>query len=387
MDASHRAAAETISTIASRDDALACDACDPLAPLRDRFVVPDDRLYFDGHSLGVLPRGVASRVRQMVDDEWGRSLIDGWNAHGWLDLSGTVGDKLAPLLGAAPARVVVVDTLSINLFKLLVAALDLDRRPGRRRVALVEREAFPTDRYLAASLADGPLARAGGDAAVAIDWLETADLEDPTRLFVGERAAASVLLVNHVDYRTGALRDLAGLTHQAHAAGARVLVDLAHSAGALPLALDAWNVDLAVGCTYKYLNGGPGAPGFLYASEALADRLRTPLPGWLGHRAPFAFADAYEPAPGVDRFRCGTPPILSLSALDAALDAWDGVDLDAVRAKAVALVDLFLRRVLDGADDASRRLGDARGRGGARDPQPRGSPGSLRQPPGDPLGQ
>ena len=308
--------------------AAALDAADPLAPVRDRFVL-DDTVYLDGNSLGALSTGVLPRLADVVNREWGAMRIRSWEESGWWTAPERIGDRIAPLLGAAPGQVVVGDSTSVNVFKALVAAVRM--APDSRTEILVDATAFPTDGYIAASAArmTGRTVRsvpAGGIAAAA-----------------GERTAAA--LVNHVDYRTGRLHDLPGTTAALHAAGARAVWDLCHSAGALPLALDADGVDLAVGCTYKYLNGGPGAPAYLYVRRDLQPRFDSPLPGWNSHADPFGMTGDYVAAEGAPRGRVGTPEILSLLALDAALDVWDGVTLTDVRAKSLALTDFFLECV------------------------------------------
>ncbi|AEW95690.1 MULTISPECIES: kynureninase [Streptomycetaceae] len=319
----------TPATAAALDDrAAALDAADPLAALRERFVL-DDTVYLDGNSLGALPKNVAGRLAEVVEDEWGRLRIRSWDESGWWTAPERVGERIAPLVGAAPGQIVVGDSTSVNVFKAVVAATRL-AGPGRDEV-LVDAATFPTDGYVAASAArlTGHTVRpvAAGEMAAA----------------AGARTAA--LLVNHVDYRTGELADLPGITAAAHAAGAVAVWDLCHSAGALPVGLDEHGVDLAVGCTYKYLNGGPGAPAFLYLARRIQDRFDSPLPGWNSHTDPFAMRPGYEAAPGAVRGRVGTPEILSLLALEAALEVWEGVDVAQVRAKSLALTDFFLECV------------------------------------------
>lgn len=328
----------------TRDDLAQLDASDPLASVRGRFLLPDGTssdglLYFDGNSLGPLTRSASERLRQ-VEDEWRQDLVSSWNGHRWIDLPRRVGAKIAPLIGVAPDDVVVCDSVSVNLFKLMAAAVRhvSASDPGRRRIA-VQADHFPTDVYLADGLA-GLL----GEATLRLEPAEIDRLAgDPAE---GARVLSSgvaVVSLGHVDFRTGRLLDIGAITRAVHEAGALVLWDLSHSAGALPVHLADTGVDLAVGCGYKYLNGGPGAPSFLYVAPRLQEHLQTPLPGWLGHADPFAFSGRYEPAAGVERFVCGTPPVLSLAALDAALDVWRGVLIDDVRAKSLALGDTFLR--------------------------------------------
>ncbi len=304
-------------------DAQALDRADPFAPLRDRFSIPDGVIYLDGNSLGVLPKSVAARTAKVVAEEWGRDLITSWNKHDWIDLPRRVGERIAPLIGAKPGTVVVADSTSLNIFKLLAVAVG---RSGRR-VIQTEAGNFPTDVYIA-----------GGLASLTGHGVRVDDLS-----VIGEDVA--VVLVTEVNYRTGARHDMRALTERAHASGAVVIWDLCHSAGAFPVDLAGADADYAIGCCYKYLNGGPGAPAFAYVAPRHLAELRTPLSGWLGHAAPFAFAADYQPAEGIDALRVGTPPVISMSALDAALDAYDGVDLAAVRLKADALFELFTSEV------------------------------------------
>lgn len=311
----------------NRTDCEALDRADPLAALRDRFEIPAGLNYLDGNSLGVLPRGVAARVADAVTAQWGTSLIKSWNDHGWFALPRKAGDRIARLIGAAPGSVVAGDTISINLFKVLGAAVRL--RPGRM-VILSDSGNFPSDLYVAQGLRD--LLAAGLEVKVVAPE-EVADAID-------ERVA--VVMLTEVDYRTARLHDMTALTARAHAAGALTIWDLAHSAGAMPVDLTGADADFAVGCTYKYLNGGPGAPAFLYVKPALQDSVAPPLAGWWGHAQPFAFDLTFRPAAGIARNQCGTQPILSLVALDAALDVWDGVDMQVLRQKSMALCRLFM---------------------------------------------
>ncbi|MEU7550988.1 kynureninase [Streptomyces sp. NPDC044571] len=305
------------------------DAADGLAGLRDRFTLPDGVVYLDGNSLGALPQGVAQRVAEVVAHEWGGELIRSWSTGTWWTAPERIGDKIAPLVGAAPGQVVVGDSTSVNLFKALVGAARL-ARPGRTQL-LVDASTFPTDGYIAASAA-----RMTGLTVTPVDPSQAAGAIGPD---------TAVVLLNHVDYRTGRLHDLPALTAAAHAAGALIVWDLCHSGGALPVGLDAHGVDLAVGCTYKYLNGGPGSPAYLYIAERHQAAFDSPLPGWNGHADPFAMTSDYAPAQGAVRGRVGTPDILSMLALEAALDAWDGVAVEDVRAKSLALTDFFLECV------------------------------------------
>ncbi|WP_030023209.1 kynureninase [Streptomyces monomycini] len=308
--------------------AAALDERDALRPTREKFVL-DDTVYLDGNSLGALPGHVPGRVADVITREWGELRIRSWEESGWWTAPERVGDRIAPLLGAAPGQVVAGDSTSVNVFKAVVGAV---RMAGAGRDEILADEAsFPTDGYIAESAA-----RMTGCTLRAL----------PAARIPGEAGPRTALaLVNHVDYRTGRLNDLPGITAALHEAGALAVWDLCHSAGALPVRLDAHGVDLAVGCTYKYLNGGPGAPAYLYVREELQARFDSPLPGWNSHAVPFGMDPAYAPADGIVRGRVGTPDILSMLALEAALDVWDGVSVEAVRAKSLALGDFFLECV------------------------------------------
>ncbi|MFD7257843.1 kynureninase [Streptomyces sp. NPDC059874] len=305
------------------------DAADELAKLRERFVLPEGVVYLDGNSLGALPAGVTDRLADVASREWGELLIRSWDESAWWTAPERIGDKIAPLVGAAPGQVVVGDSTSVNLFKALVGAARL-ALPGRTKL-LVDAATFPTDGYIAESAA-----RMTGLTVTPVDPDGAPEaIDDDT----------AVVLLNHVDYRTGRLHDLPALTAAARAGGAITVWDLCHSAGALPVDLDAHAVDLAVGCTYKYLNGGPGAPAYLYIAARHQRDFDSPLPGWNGHADPFAMAPDYRPADDARRGRVGTPDILSMLALESALDAWDGVAVESVRAKSLALTDFFLECV------------------------------------------
>ncbi len=317
----------------TRDQALALDAADPLAPLREQFSLPPGLIYLDGNSLGVLPRATPVRVQQVVQQEWGQDLIGSWNSAGWIDLPQRVGDQIARLVGAAAGELVVADSTSVNLFKVLSAALAIAKADDpKRTVILSERSNFPTDLYILQGLA-------GMMPEVELRVVEPGGIEAA----LDDRVA--VVLLSHVHYRSGAVCDMAGLSTAIRAAGALSLWDLSHSAGVLDVDLNRAGADLAAGCGYKYLSGGPGAPAYLFVARRHQAALRNPLSGWMGHARPFDFVDDYAPAPGIDRWLCGTPPILSLTALDAALDAFSGVEMATVRAKAGALGDLFIDRV------------------------------------------
>ncbi|WP_329327745.1 kynureninase [Streptomyces luteogriseus] len=313
------------------------DAVDELAGKRAAFVLDtaSDRaadaagVYLDGNSLGALPAVVPGRVEDVVRRQWGELRIRSWEESGWWTAPERIGDRIAPLVGAAPGQIVVGDSTSVNVFKALVGAV---RMAGEGRdELLVDATTFPTDGYIAESAA-----RMTGRTLRPV-----APADVPGAL--GERTAA--VLLNHVDYRTGRLHDLPGLTAAVHEAGAVAVWDLCHSAGALPVGLDEHGVDLAVGCTYKYLNGGPGSPAYLYVRRELQDRFDSPLPGWNSHAEPFGMRTGYEPAAGAPRGRVGTPDIVSMLALEAALEVWDGVSVEAVRAKSLALTDFFLECV------------------------------------------
>ncbi|MBN6057731.1 kynureninase [Nonomuraea sp. RK-328] len=314
---------------ALREKAGKLDEADPLRAKRAEFVLDDDTVYLDGNSLGALPAVVPGRMADVVARQWGRLRIRSWTESGWWTAPERVGDRVAPLVGAAPGQVVAGDSTSVNVFKALVGAVRMADE-GRDEI-VVDATTFPTDGYIAESAA-----RMTGRRLVAAD---PADLTDA----LGPRTA--VALVNHVDYRSGRLHDLPGVTAAAHEAGALVVWDLCHSAGALPVGLDAHGVDLAVGCTYKYLNGGPGSPAYLYVRRDLQPRFDSPLPGWNSHRDPFGMSRRYEAADGALRGRVGTPDILSMLALEAALEVWDGVPIEAVRDKSLALTDFFLECV------------------------------------------
>jgi len=330
----------------TQQDCLALDARDELAPLRDLFDLPDGVVYLDGNSLGALPRATAARVQQVATAEWGRDLIKSWNTAGWIDLPQRVGDKIGRLVGAGAGELVVADSTSVNLYKALSAALDLARSdmPGRRRI-VSERFNFPTDLYIAESLA-----RQHGFELVLAEPEDIPGLIDE---------GLAVLMLTHVNYRTGRMHRMEETNRAVHAAGALVVWDLAHSAGAVPVNLKGSGpreaaADFAVGCGYKYLNGGPGAPAFVWAHPQHTARMDAeqrwqPLSGWLGHAAPFMFTPDYHPAAGIQRFVCGTPPVLSLAALECGVDTMLAAEPlggpAALRRKSVALTELFIQLV------------------------------------------
>lgn len=314
----------------SRVACLDLDHADPLARFRDRFVLPEGVIYLDGNSLGPITAGVALRVADTVEHEWGTGLIRSWNDAGWVDLPRRVGDRIARLIGAVAGTVVVCDSTSVNLHKAVSAACRM--RPDRGRI-VTDASNFPTDLYVleAVCAANG----------VGLEIVE------PDRVLDTICDDTAAVVLTEVDYRTGRRIDLDRLTAAAHASGALAVWDLAHSAGAFPVALEAAEVDLAVGCGYKYLNGGPGAPAFLYVALRHQGEFSNPMTGWFGHCRPFAFEPGFDPAGDISRGMVGTPPIIGLSALDAALDAFDDVDMAMVRSKSVALTDLFMDLVAE----------------------------------------
>lgn len=346
---------------ATREQALALDAADPIGRCRDGFLLPGDLIYLDGNSLGPPPRRALERVLEVLRGEWGGELIRGWTSRGWIDLPARVATAIAPLVGAAPDEVMVADSISVNLYKLLAAALEL--RPGRR-VIVSEVDNFPTDLYVAQGLAE----LLGGRCELR--------LVERARLAEALDREVAVLMLTHVDFRSGEMHDMAAWTEAAHAAGALVLWDLAHSAGAMPVDLDGCGADLAVGCGYKYLNGGPGAPAFSFVAGRHHGDLRSPLWGWMGHAAPFEFATSYQPAPGVARLLVGTPPILSLAALECGVESVAEIGISQLRAKSVALTELFIGLVDRDCGGHGLELGSP------RDPARRGSQVALRHPEG-----
>ncbi len=315
---------------AGRDDCEALDLADALAARRGLFLLEDGRVYLDGNSLGPLTRAARRRVQEVLDAEWGRDLIGGWNEHGWVDLPVRLGARIAPLLGAAPRDLLVADSTTVNLFSLSASFL---REAGARTRVVTELGNFPTDLYVLQGLADLMPGRVELLAVPREDLLAAID------------GRTALVVLTHVHYRSAEMWDLPAVTAAAQARGAAVLWDLSHSVGAVPLDLAGAGADLAVGCTYKYLNGGPGAPAFLYVRPELQSRLEPVISGWFGHASPFAFEDQYRPAAGIARFRAGTPGILGMAALDGALDAFDGLDMQVLRAKSLALTDLFIALV------------------------------------------
>ena len=314
----------------TRDHFVELDRRDPLAGFRDHFHVPQGIHYFDGNSLGALPKTVAARMQQVITQEWGESLVRGWNTAGWYEMPLRLGDKIGQLIGAQPGEVVAADSTSINLFKVLAAALRLNPQRG---VILSEPDNFPTDLYMA----QGLIELLGDQHELRLKRADEimASIDDTT----------AVVMLTHVNYRTGNMHDMNAITAHAHAHGALVIWDLAHSAGAMPVDLTAAQVDFVIGCGYKYLNGGPGAPAFVYVAERHQNKFIQPLAGWLGHVQPFAFDWKYQPAEGIARYLCGTQPILSMIALECAVDVMLEADLAQVREKSLVMADLFIELV------------------------------------------
>ena len=341
----------------TRADCAARDAGDTLAPLRELFSLPDGKIYLDGNSLGPLPRATAQRVAQVVQAEWGEQLIESWNTAGWIHLPQRIGDKIARLVGADAGELVVADSTSVNLFKVLSAALTLAKASNpQRRTILSERGNFPTDLYIAETLA-----RERGFEFQLVD--SPADID--AHLASGRVA---VMMLTQVDYKSGHLLDMAALTQRAHAHGTLAVWDLAHSAGALPVALKSADADFAIGCGYKYLNGGPGAPAFVWVHPRHADAFQQPLSGWMGHAAPFEFTPSYRPAAGIARYLCGTPALLSMAALECGVDSVLAAEplggMAALRAKSLALTDSFIALVherCEGLDVITPRAHHLRG--------------------------
>lgn len=318
-----------------RDAAVELDRNDPLAILRDQFTLPPDVIYLDGNSLGVAPAAAAARAAQVIESEWALGLVRSWNTAGWHAMPGRLGAKLATLIGAHADEVVVTDTISSNLFKALSASLTLvGQRDPARRVIVSERSNFPSDLYIAQGLI------------ALLDRGYTLRLVDtPGELAAAIGADTAVAMITHVNYRTGYMHDMAALTRHIHDAGAIALWDLAHSTGAVPVDLNGVSADFAVGCTYKYLNAGPGAPGFVWVARRHQAAARQPLSGWWGHAAPFAMDPTFRPADGIGRFLCGTQPIVSLALVECGLDVFLQTDMQRLRKKSLAMSDLFIECV------------------------------------------
>ena len=350
----------------SRDDCARRDGADALAPLREQFMLPEGVIYVDGNSLGALPRATPARVAAAVQQEWGDGLIRSWNDAGWIALPQRVGDRIGALVGAKPGECVAADSTSVNLFKVLSAASRIVKADSpARRVIVSERQNFPTDLYIAEGLCR--------DLGWSLELLEPRAIIE--RLSGGRGADVAILMLTQVNYRTGALHDMAEMSALAHVAGALAVWDLAHSAGALPVDLNGAGADFAIGCGYKFLNGGPGSPAFVWTHPRHAERFWQPLSGWMGHAAPFTFKPGYEPAPGIGRFLCGTPAVLSLTALECGVDTLHAADalggMAALREKSIALTELFIALV----DERGAALGFACA--SPRDARSRGSQVSL----------
>ncbi|HIG44574.1 MAG: kynureninase [bacterium] len=315
---------------------------DPLEHWRDRFVLPE-AIYLDGNSLGPLLIDVKQRLESTISTEWGQDLISSWNKHQWIDLPGIVGEKIAPLVGSKPGQVICTDNVSLNIFKLLATALLL--QPDRVKVVAMK-DTFPTDLYMIQGM-QGILGRHKCELVMALS---------EEHLLSAIDNSTNIVLLSHVNFRTGELLDIAKITQCAHEQEAMVLLDLSHSVGVVPIGLDALDVDFAAGCGYKFLNGGPGAPAFLYVNKRHQNKVKQPLSGWMGHQAPFDFHPAYTPAVGIAQYLSGTPGILGLSALDAAISIWEAIDLTAVRNKSKQLTNLFIDRVTQEPDLGSVRV-------------------------------
>lgn len=307
------------------------DANDVLAPLKAEFHQPDGTIYLDGNSLGMMPNRVKQRIREVTEQQWAEDLITSWNKHQWIDLPVRIGDRIGKLTGAAPGQLVCCDSISVNLFKVLAAALKMS--PGRKEI-ISTKDNFPTDLYMVQGLED-----LLGTQQCQLKLVEEHELQ------AAISSDTAVLLVTEVNFRTGKRLDIERLTNKAHRAGAIMILDLAHSAGILPVELDKWQVDFAVGCTYKYLNSGPGAPAFVYAAKRHQTGMRQPLYGWMGHKNVFAFDHNYVPADDIKQLLVGTPSVISMSAVDAALDVYDMVSIEDIRQKSMLLTSTFLQLV------------------------------------------
>ncbi|GAB1841493.1 kynureninase [Achromobacter xylosoxidans] len=350
----------------TRESCVAADRQDPLAPLKARFDLPPGVLYMDGNSLGVMPRAAAARAAEVITQEWGTGLIRSWNTAGWFELPSRLGDKLAGLLGAKEGELVITDTTSLNIFKALAASLRIQqKRQPERRVILSERDNFPTDLYMIQGMID--LLQQG---------YEMRLIDDDLPLERALEEDVAVVLLSHVNYRSGQMHDMAAVTRQAHERGALVIWDLAHAAGAVPVDLNGADADYAVGCTYKYLNGGPGSPAFIWVAPRHIPDFWQPLSGWWGHQRPFDMTVAYEPAGGIRRYLCGTQPIVSLAMVECGLDVAREADMAEVRRKSLALGDLFIALVEE------RCAGHPLTLVTPRDHAQRGSHVSLRHPNG-----
>ncbi len=345
-----------VRAVTTRDDCVALDVTDVLAPLREEFTLNEHEIYLDGNSLGPVSRAVSKRVNEVINDQWGHGLVRSWNDAGWMAMPTRLGDRLAPLIGAKPGEVLVADTLTFMLAKLIGGALDQRKD---RYVVLTDAANFHSDLYIVQAMAS----RAGRP--ITVKAIERSALESE----LGEDVA--LVMMTQVDFRSGEMLDLKGITAKVHDVGALMLWDLAHSAGAVPLDVEGANVDFAAGCGYKYLNGGPGSPGFLYVRKSWQGVLENPLPGWLGHARPFDFESEYVPAKGMQAFVTSSPPIVALAALDGALDVWERASMGQVRVKSLRLTDLFIELV-------EARLPDVFDIATPRDHAKRGSQVALR---------
>ena len=307
------------------------DKLDPFASVRDQFVLPEGLIYLDGNSLGPAPKAAFADIERTTHQEWAQDLIGSWNSAGWFELPSTLGMIIADIIGAGADEVVACDTTSINVYKAVHAGLSL--RPDRNTI-VAEGESFPTDLYMVEGVASTHQTKS-----IKLEGVDGATIEE----LIDDDTA--VVLINQVDYRSGKIRDVAALTRLAHEKGAIIIFDLCHSAGIMPVELNLHNVDLAVGCTYKYLNGGPGSPAFIYCAKKHLDKVQQPLSGWWGHHAPFAFDPEYRPDPGIRKFLCGTQPIISFRAMQAGLELTRQFNIDDIRQKSIGLTSLFLDEV------------------------------------------
>lgn len=326
----------------SFDQAKEKDRADKLALKRSEFLLPDNIIYLDGNSLGPLTKIAARRIKEVTEDEWGVGIVRSWNNSGWVDLPKKVGAKIAPLLGVQAKNVIMADSTSVNLFKVLSVACSIN--PSRKKI-ITETNNFPTDNYII----EGVTRQLDSN-------FEITYLDEPEDIISSIDKSVAVVVLTHINYKNGKILDIPKITRATHDAGALTIWDLAHSAGAVPLELDKWKVDFAVGCSYKYLNGGPGAPGYLYVADRHIGKFNQPLTGWFAHKSPFAFEPQYEPAEDISQYLCGTPPVLSSIALDAALDVWADVDLQDVRRKSLELTDYFIELVEQYCSDPALQL-------------------------------
>ena len=327
----------------TREDCAKLDREDPVSEFRDEFVLPENTIYLDGNSLGALPRTTIHQMEKTVQKDWGMGLIRSWNEAEWITMPQRLGDKIAPLIGAKPGEVVVVDSTSINLFKVLVAALRLKKD---RNVIVSEQENFPSDLYIS----EGVMEIIGGT----YERRLLPEGDDAIEELIDETVA--VVMLCHVNYKNGHIHDMRRVTQAAHSKGALVIWDLSHGTGVIPIDLNGTDSDFAVGCGYKYLNGGPGAPAYLYVKEALLKEVTQPLTGWLGHTDPFAFDTEYKPADDISKFICGTPPILSYAAVESGLEIFERASIEAIREKGKRLTNLFIRLMEQECDSFGFKL-------------------------------